>query len=121
MVARCESIAAIQRGRTFKVLDWRTGRWKTYAAKGEWIGSPAWSADSKYVYFWALYHRQSEPGGIYRVRMGDGQVDPVVAFKAARLVFGVQSVWLGLGPDDAPMILRDESSQDIYALRIGPE
>jgi hypothetical protein len=29
--------------------------------------------------------------------------------------------WLGLTRDDEPMILRDESSHDIYALRIDPE
>jgi hypothetical protein len=33
-----------RRGSRFRVLDWRTGQWQLLCAKGEWIGSPVWSA-----------------------------------------------------------------------------
>ena len=29
---------------------------------------------------------------------------------------GYYTIWLGLAPDDSPLLLRDTGSQDIYAL-----
>jgi len=31
-------------------------------------------------------------------------------------ITGYYGIWLGLAPDDSPLLLRDAGSQDIYAL-----
>jgi len=45
----------------------------------------------------------------------DRKVELVVDLKDFRQA-GYWSVWLGMAPDDSPLLLRDTGTQDIYAL-----
>jgi len=53
---------------------------------------------------------------IQRLRIADGRREKVADLKDISRARGIFDVWFGLDPDDAPMILRDLSSQEIYAL-----
>jgi serine/threonine protein kinase/Tol biopolymer transport system component len=71
------------------------------------IGFPSWSRDSKYVYFNDLNNT-----AIYRVRVSDRKVEKIASLAGASIGGG----WMGLTPDDSPMILIDASIDEIYAL-----
>ncbi len=55
--------------------------------------------------------------GIYRIRPSGGSAELVLDLKGIRQT-GLFSFWIGLDPDDAPMLLRDIGSDDIYALTL---
>jgi len=88
------------------LYDFTTREWEVLANTS--AGYPAWSRDGKYVYFLAS-------PAIFRVRVGDRKLEQVASLNDLRLASGVIGVWMGLAPDDSPMVLRDFGIQDIYA------
>jgi Tol biopolymer transport system component len=78
-------------------------------------GYYSWSRDGKFIYFdvWSA----SEPA-IYRVRVSDRKVERVVNLKGYRRARGPLGAWMGLAPDDSPLLLRDVGVQEIYALDV---
>ncbi len=90
------------------LFDFQTEKWSELM-KGS-TSFPNWSRDGRYVYF---LHWPDNPA-VLRVRVSDRKVERIADLKNLPLV-GNPS-WLGLGPDDSPLVLRDAGSQDIYAL-----
>jgi len=77
---------------------------------------PYWSRDGKYVYFDTLV--ANEPA-IFRVRVADRKLEKVVSLKdLPRRAWGSAGAWTGLTPDNSPLALRDNSTQEIYALDV---
>jgi serine/threonine protein kinase/Tol biopolymer transport system component len=74
-----------------------------------------WSRDGKTVYF--DVSSTTEPA-IYRVRVANRQVERVVSLKDYRRAWGLAGAWMGLAPDDSPMLLHDVGVQEIYALDV---
>jgi len=75
-------------------------------------GCPAWSHDGKYLYFQSFDVK--EPA-FFRMRVSDRKRERLTGVNLRR----VQADWFwwnGLAPDDSPLVLRDESSEEIYAL-----
>jgi DNA-binding winged helix-turn-helix (wHTH) protein/Tol biopolymer transport system component len=96
------------------LFDFTTQRWSTLATRA--IGYPSWSRDSQYVYFDDTSF--NEDPAFYRVRIADHTLERVAPLKDVRQVvlewpFGS---WTGLTPDNAPLLQRDISTQEIYAL-----
>jgi Tol biopolymer transport system component/predicted Ser/Thr protein kinase len=91
------------------LFDFQTEKWSEIM-KGS-AGFPNWSADGRYVYFL----RWPENPAVLRVRASDRKVERVADLKNLRIT-GYFSIWLGVAPDDSPLLLRDTGSQDIYAL-----
>jgi DNA-binding winged helix-turn-helix (wHTH) protein/Tol biopolymer transport system component len=89
---------------------------KTQAVAGP-ADYPRWSADGQYVYFSTLYFRTRETGGVYRWKMSTNTTETVVRYPDFRLA-GVWGVSYGLTPDGAPLLLRDLSTRDLYALDV---
>jgi len=71
-----------------------------------------WSHDSKFVYF--DVNSANEPA-IYRVRIADRKIERMVSLKGHRRA-GTLGNWMGLTPDDSPLLLLDVGIQEIYAL-----
>jgi Tol biopolymer transport system component/DNA-binding winged helix-turn-helix (wHTH) protein len=74
---------------------------------------PTWSRDSRYVYF-LRYRKKS---GIYRVRALGGAPELVKDLNDVHTT-GFYGLWLALDPNDAPLLLRDVGTRDIYALTL---
>jgi Tol biopolymer transport system component len=72
-----------------------------------------WSADSKYIYFDTGLG--SNPA-FYRVRVADRKVERVADLKGFRHLFFAWLPWSGVTPDGAPVVPRDISAQEVYAL-----
>jgi Tol biopolymer transport system component len=72
---------------------------------------PNWSRSGDYVYFLHLPDLQ----WVMRVRIRDRKVERVADLKNFRQT-GFYSIWLGIAPDDSPILLRDTGTQEVYAL-----
>jgi Tol biopolymer transport system component/DNA-binding winged helix-turn-helix (wHTH) protein len=77
------------------------------------IGYPSWSHDGQYIYFDTTL---SEDAAFFRVRISDRKLERLFSLKGVRRFWGPFGSWTGLAPDDSPLLVRDISSQEIYAL-----
>jgi len=95
--------------RLLMLFDFQNQKWTELARVT--MGFPNWSRNSDYVYF---LHEEDHPS-VMRVRIRDHKVDTVADLKHFRQA-GYWSVWLGMAPDDSPLLLRDTGTQEVYAL-----
>jgi Tol biopolymer transport system component len=100
-----------QKSLGLNIFDIRKQRWST-PYKGP-VGFPTWSRDSHSIY--ALKF-QDNPG-LLRIPASGGDAERVVDLKGVRYT-GFYSVWFGLDPTDAPLLLRDVGTSDVYALAL---
>ena len=56
-----------------------------------------------------------EKPAVLRVRISDRTLEQVLDLKNSHMG-GYFGYWLGLAPDDSPLLLRDTGNQEIYAL-----
>jgi Tol biopolymer transport system component/DNA-binding winged helix-turn-helix (wHTH) protein len=96
---------------SLRLFDQSTGRW-TKLDTGA-VAFPEWSHDGQWIY----YVRWTADPLILRIRGADGRRESVADLKGARYT-GSYTLWMGLDPADAPMMLRDEGTDDIYALTL---
>jgi eukaryotic-like serine/threonine-protein kinase len=91
------------------LFDFQTQKWSQIAKVR--AGFLNWSRDGQYVYFlrWLV-----NPA-VMRIRIIDREVEQVSDLTDLPTT-GNLGPWLGLGPDDSPLILKDTGTQDIYAL-----
>jgi Tol biopolymer transport system component/DNA-binding winged helix-turn-helix (wHTH) protein len=109
-----KSIAALTGDNlALKIFDLATQRWSTLLKHEGSIGFPNWSHDGRYVYILYL----NDKPGIYRIRVTGGEAERVVDLTGFHHT-GTVTYWFGLDPDDAPLLLRDAGTEDIYALTL---
>jgi hypothetical protein len=77
------------------------------------VGYPSWSRDGQYLYFDTEF---TEDPAFFRVRISDRKLEKLLSLKGMRRFLGELGSWTGLAPDDSPLLARDISSQEIYAL-----
>jgi eukaryotic-like serine/threonine-protein kinase len=90
-------------------FDFAAQKWEQIAKLN--LAFPNWSKNSDYVYF---LHEEDDPA-VMRVRLSDHKVERVADLKNFRKA-GFFGLWLGLAPDDSPLLLRDTGTQEIYSL-----
>jgi len=94
-----------------RIFDFGTNRWSEL--EKDPIDNKWWSADGEYFYFDKL---MTDDPAIYRIRIRDHQIERVASLKSVRRAFSEMGWWMGLTPDGSPMVLRDASIEEIYAL-----
>jgi Tol biopolymer transport system component len=97
---------------TINIFDFGTQRWLALPPKIR-MNFPEWSKDSRFIYF---IHPQDDPA-VYRMRVKGGDLEKVVDLKNWP-VMEDPGGWMGLDPTGTPLLLRDTSSNDIYALTL---
>jgi len=106
-------ISAITEHQTKLMLyDVGAREWSTLA-EAELLGYNEWSHDGRYIY---MRENRSGAGELVRVRVKDRVLEPVLSFKDFPQLADMFAAWIGLTPDDAPLLMRDRSVQEIYAL-----
>jgi len=113
------SIVALSADATRLALyQFASGRWRDLVAGGgEYLGYPTWMHDGSRI-------QVLSGGAIVRVGAVDGQVEAVVGSEVARAeqfvsLSPTSHCWMGLAPDDSPLLLRRKSgSIEIYALEV---
>lgn len=93
------------------VFDRDTQQWQELVSLP--IGYPSWSHDGQYVYFDTTL---TEDANFFRVRISDHKLERLVSLHGIRRYWGELGQWTGLAPDDSPLLFRDVSSQEIYAI-----
>jgi DNA-binding winged helix-turn-helix (wHTH) protein/Tol biopolymer transport system component len=92
------------------IFDFTTQHWSELAQTGP-VDSPEWSRDGKFIYF----KRVLGDRGVFRIRVKGGPAEKIADLKDWHDA-GWWGAWMALDPTDAPLLLRDIASADIYAL-----
>jgi serine/threonine protein kinase/Tol biopolymer transport system component len=99
------------------LFDFHTRKWsellKSEPLNKMSVGWTTWSQDSKYIYFDTGL---SEDPAFYRIQVADRKLERIADLKGLRRVVFAWIPWSGITPDGAPLLLRDISSQEVYAL-----
>ena len=95
------------------IFDLKTQQWKDLLRKGL-NGFPNWSKDGRFIYFL----RVTDDRGIFRIPISGGDEERIVDLKEFRNMGWYPNGWLGLDPTDAPLLLRDAGTDEIYALTL---
>jgi Tol biopolymer transport system component/DNA-binding winged helix-turn-helix (wHTH) protein len=104
--------AASWDGGHLKIFDFKTQQWSELPLEGI-PDSPEWSADGQYIYF----RRVVGDLGLFRIRIHGGTAEKIADLKDFHDA-GWLGRYMGLDPTDAPLLLRDVGSSDIYALTL---
>jgi DNA-binding winged helix-turn-helix (wHTH) protein/Tol biopolymer transport system component len=94
------------------VFDLKLQRWFDNSVNGD-VEFPAFSHDSRYIYF----TRMGPDESVFRIPVTGGKEERVVDMTGWHQT-GHFAAFLSLDPADAPLILRDASSDDLYALTL---
>jgi len=95
------------------LFDFKTQSWRELA-KGLYFGFTDWSSDRQDVY----YLRRGPEPGVLRVRIADGKTNEVASLKYLRQTGFRGGIWMGLSPENSPLLLRDVGTQEIYSLNL---
>jgi Tol biopolymer transport system component len=93
------------------IFDFKSQSWQ--GLEDDPIDNKWWSYDGKYFYFDKLM--ENDPA-IYRIRLSDRAIERIVSLKQIRRSLNIMGWWSGLTPAGDPMVLRDTSIEEIYAL-----
>ena len=93
------------------LFDFTTQKWTELA--DTFVAYPAWSRDGRYLYFDGILDNQES---YFRVQITSGKLEPIFSLKGFQAAGGAFGNWTGLAPDESPLVVRDASIQEIYAL-----
>jgi Tol biopolymer transport system component len=91
------------------LFDWASQKWTELFRQT--AAFPIWSKDGQYVY---LLHWLDKPS-VMRVRIRDRKLELITDLSNFRQT-GSDLIWLGLAPDDSPLLLHDVGSSEVFAL-----
>lgn len=95
------------------LYDFGTQKWSTIVKNMGLIGYMEWTADSKYVVFDTF---EVEEPAFYRLRISDAHLETIVNLKEMRRYYGDFGPWSGIAPDGSPLVVKDVSKDEFYAL-----
>jgi Tol biopolymer transport system component len=79
------------------------------------FGFENWSRDGKYLY---AEDYSDKIDDLARVSVTNGKVERLFSLKEVPRGFDPWEFWIGLAPDDSPLLMRDKSTQEIYSLDV---
>jgi Tol biopolymer transport system component len=106
-------IAMTNNGRKLLVYDFKNPAWNVVVENQ--MSYLQWSHRGEYVYFTGTVAGVNQ---IYRVRLSDHKLEEVVNLKDFHQAPFTVGGWMGIDPDDAPLLVRDAGTQDIHALTL---
>ena len=95
-----------------EIFDFKTQKWSELPQKGL-VDSCEWSSDGRFIYF----KRVRGDLGVFRISVKGGAPEKIVDLKDWHDA-GWWGMYAGLDPTDAPLLLRDIGSDDVYALTL---
>jgi hypothetical protein len=93
------------------LYDFRSQEWSRIA-NNTYVGAVSWSSNALYLYF---LRRGIDPA-ILRIRMSDRTIEQIADLKGVRQTGFRGGFWMGLTPDDSPLILQDVGTEEVYSL-----
>ncbi|HXK62115.1 MAG TPA: hypothetical protein PLP42_19700 [Acidobacteriota bacterium] len=108
-------MAAINAASELTIMDLRMPE-NTFTLRGIKVGFPNWSRSGDFLYFQHRTHSEF-PAQILRLALANRQVETVVELQGiGRLPLGTFASWTGLTPDNALLLCRDISVQEVYLI-----
>jgi eukaryotic-like serine/threonine-protein kinase len=101
--------AMTKNGLKLALFDFQTDKWSDLIQTA--VDFPSWSKDGQSIYF---LHYPENPA-VLRVRISDRKLEQVADLQGFAPT-GFWGFWLGLDPEDSPLMLRDAGTQDVYSL-----
>jgi eukaryotic-like serine/threonine-protein kinase len=92
------------------LYDFQTRKWSVLV-RDLFLGYPTWSRRGESVFF---LNMAASPA-VERVGIRERKVERVVSLKEFQMT-GYWGSWLGLAPDDSPLLLKDTGAQDVVSL-----
>jgi Tol biopolymer transport system component/DNA-binding winged helix-turn-helix (wHTH) protein len=92
------------------LFDFSTGKWRPLGDVA--AAYPNWSHNGRYVYF---RPNTSGSAAVFRVAVPSGAIEKVASLAAVERGPFFMGDWIGLGPDDSPLTVRNSTIEDIYA------
>jgi eukaryotic-like serine/threonine-protein kinase len=93
------------------LFEFTTQKWTELAQI--FVAYPTWSRDGRYICFDGILDNQE---GFYRFQILDHKLERIFSMKGFQAAGGAFGNWSGLAPDDSPLLSRDASIQEVYAL-----
>jgi eukaryotic-like serine/threonine-protein kinase len=93
------------------IFDLGSRKWTSVAEM--FVAYPSWSRDGRYVYFDGIVNSEE---GYYRVEVSDHKLERIFSMKGFQAAGGAFGNWSGIAADESPLLVRDASIQEIYAL-----
>jgi serine/threonine protein kinase/Tol biopolymer transport system component len=93
------------------IFDLTSPKWTELA--NIFVAYPGWSRDSRYVYFDGILDNEE---GYYRAQISDHKLERIFSMREFQAAGGAFGNWSGIAPDGSPLLVRDASIQEIYAL-----
>jgi len=93
------------------LFDFTTQKWSDIA--NIFVAYPLWSRDSRSLYFNGILNNQE---GYYRLQISDHKLERLFSMRGFQSAGGAFGNWSGIAPDESPVLVRDASVQEIYAL-----
>jgi len=108
-------IAALSADLTKLMLyDTQTQKWSEWQALAAGaLNYPAWSEDSKSIYFDDLV---SGEGAYCRAKVGERHYEHVFTLTGLERYPGLLGLWSGRAPDGSPLFVKDTSTQEVFEL-----
>ena len=95
------------------IFDMDKKNWTQLAASQ--FGFENWSHDGKYLY---AEDYSDNTDDFVRVSVASGKEERLLSLKEVPRGFDPWEFWVGLAPDDSPLLMRDRSTQEIYSLDV---
>ena len=92
------------------LFDFNTRKWEELVRSD--VGLEEWSPSGRFVYF----KRLGNQAAFLRVSIKTHKVDEMADLKDIKNTGWGGGLWLGLTPDNSPLLLRDTGTQEVYAL-----
>ncbi len=96
---------------SIRLFDLSTQKWSELAKI--FVAYPTWSRDSHFLYFNGMLNNEE---GYFRVQIPTGKMEHLFSLKGFQAAGGAFGNWSGIAPDGTPLLVRDSSIQEIYAL-----
>ena len=95
------------------LYDFATKKWSVIAKDLGPIGYMEFTRDGKSIVFDTL---ETKDASFYRIQLPDMHLETIVNIEDIRRYYDEFGTWTGIAPDGSPLIVRDISNEEVYAL-----
>ncbi len=97
------------------LFDFKAQKWSVLVRAT--VGYPCWSSDGRFLYFLrgATDASTGVMGAVQRMAIPNGKAEEVTSLKGLQLT-GVYNFWLGLTPDDSPLVTKDAGTDEVVSM-----